>query len=594
MFHSFLHNLHRLCPEEREGIGKDIIQLADGTMKLMTSTFETTMSRIESTMNDLRLQSSGKSIVSRLSTPTPLYPGYESLWENRKALAPLRQWRSTVTDLCRAIGYTDTEVITVYNVQVCPREWVMDMMYKRIRAALRAVAFDQDKLNPPKLILNRFADVLYAYQSVERQLSFHLGHIVRDCLLAEFGVENEDIEAATDQSEPRPLIHLIAQWYHGVFSRDLDAVGVIYSPLRRCFISRRSHQANGVAEFERFTDVNNLTALVTLIGPQGTRIMHAAMMKIVSLKMKTVKEVLQAHTAVIKQYQSRIGDAAAFLDAVAQCAPAALEALLSAATSIGCVLQFRTLMSAALSDVMHQRRPHIQTTLDIAIALIHTLAKSDGRYVPVDVFAADCGIDIDENDHLLRVTIGARVKATANDSALFALLPDLFGLSLTAARFRNAVHLIEFGGADNNVHLVPLAVRQIIVAVNRSPPVDASVEARIQSDCERFVRSAAQTLIHCYNTTNNAFVSPANASAPNNNPAANIPPLTVDGYSVMMNVIESFVAMCAQRIPMSALEQALPFAVIRQSYIAIFEKQSANAATQLNFNQQQVDADDKD
>jgi len=52
------------------------------------------------------------------------------------------------------------------------------------------------------------------------------------------------------------------------------------------------------------------------------------------------------------------------------------------------------------------------------------------------------------------------------------------------------------------------------------------------------------------------------------------------------------VAMCARRVPRSAIELSMPFAVIRQSYIAIFEKQSANA--QLNFNQQQVDADDKD
>ena len=140
--HSALHNVHRLCPEEQNPIGRDIVSLADSLLKALTAKLEDYAEFIGREVAVLRQQTTPSQLMVRLASKSNLAPGYESIWENRKGVAGLRLSKAGVADVLASVEDEGDDGIVVYNVRVYAREYIVDMIATNLKRKLRQLCFD--------------------------------------------------------------------------------------------------------------------------------------------------------------------------------------------------------------------------------------------------------------------------------------------------------------------------------------------------------------------------------------------------------------------------------------------------------------------
>lgn len=144
---------------------------------------------------------------------------------------------------------------------------------------------------------------------------------------------------------------------------------------------------------------------------------------------------------------------------------------------------------------------------------------------------------------------------------MYALLPELFGLMYLSSRWRHALFSIEIEGHLNNNHCMALAIRQILVQLNRIPVKEGiaplEVERRISADLERFVKSSAFSILHMKAV----------------NQREREPSLHYPLQSIMV-FLEMAIVQFAGRVEMAALESCFPFTVLRTTFIQQYEKQT--------------------
>jgi len=219
-------------------------------------------------------------------------------------------------------------------------------------------------------------------------------------------------------------------------------------------------------------------------------------------------------------------------------------------------LELRRILRQALRHVTESTVPFIHQTIGLTWSHTHDLAKSTGpEFAPLDLLAGDCGIDIGESDHSMKQAL-REFKNQPTDPSLWALLPELYGIGMSATKWRFAKYSIQYEGHTNNAHVVASAIYALIATFNgisgATTEGGPAVDARIHNDLERFVHCAAYTLLH------HAII-------------AKHPPLIQDS----MMFLEQFISKSGGRLYLSILEECFPFTLIRTNFIRIYEQQTA-------------------
>jgi len=581
---SSLHNVHRLAPDEQPTIGREIMLGADSFIKSIVHAACSAIQTISAEAAALRARTNHKAVIERIGhaaqmalNPTgvlPLpQPGDESLYGNRRAVQNSAAHHKILSDICASISIHD--VLVIYNHEFVAREYLYESLSNLLRGSILNLCVAGPAIQKPTMILSRLKDTIYALSHVERAMSLNTADIVRDVLLSELSPSPEEIQALHasehDPNKPVPIIWHVASFYSTMFAQDLAAQqGIVYSPLRKCFISRKGQAvATGVAaqgqnaaalEFERFTDVSELRALCTLIGPAGVSVIERGLLKLVFRFAKVVKDVLLSNQTVLLNLSNRFTEQSVWLDNIGILSN--MDPLCSALASIGCILHFRLLLRSALQSVVKQHSPFVHQAVALAHRAVHDAGVVvEPKLAVLDGLASDVGLDVGEADHPLRQVL-APLKTTVADNNMFGFLPELFGLMFLSQRWRTAQFSIELEGHTNNNHTIALAVRQLLVQfarlhVKESPP-PAEVERRISADLGRFVRCSAFTMTH---------LKVLNAREANN-PAAHFP------LPHIMIFLEHCVKACAGRVENSVLEQCFPFTMLRTNAIQVYEKQT--------------------
>lgn len=623
LLHSSLHNVHRLAPDEQPMIGKEALTTADKFIRVIVNQLER---NIQAMVNDtvaLRARTNHTAVLQRIAhnnamasnpnTGAMAMPGDESQYEQRRQVANLAAYHKAISDLCGAISRNET--IVVYNIEFVMREYVAEAMSAYIRGAILGLCVQGPAIQKPSLILNRLKDSIYALMSVERALNINVADMVREVLVSEMTPAADEAaqqpQGVDDTNRHVPIINHIAHFYQAMFAQDLAlSQGIVYSSLRRCFVSRKgasssgssgAGQGTGGVEFERFTDVTELRALCTLIGPAGVGVIDRALLKVVAKSAKSVKEVLLANQTVLLNLQGRFTEQSVWLDNIGILQ--GMDQLCSALTIIGCILHFRQLLRDALRHCTQEHSPFVLQAVRLAHRAIHDSGVvSDPRLSGVDYAAADVGLDLGEADHALRLALAVShksgmdcvgpngsycadperdkrsiqlihcvcvslfsflflffqpLKTTVADMNMFSYLPELLGLMYLSQRWRSASFSIELEGHTNNNHCMALAVRQLLVQFNRiHVKENASAlesEKRIGSEMERFVRCSAFTILHLK-------VINARGDSSVQYPIPHI-----------MLFLEQIVLASAGRVEMAALETCFPFTMLRTNFIQVYE-----------------------
>jgi len=393
---------------------------------------------------------------------------------------------------------------------------------------------------------------------------------------------------------------LIAAWYGNIFGRDLNDLGIIYSPLHYCFFTRPNFTPSSnlasvfVPDFQRYTDRNELNALVSLIGPAGVRIIFATLMKIAAVKLKALKEILSSNASIARSITNRFNDTAALGDAIANCSN--MDTLVQLTTAIGAALHFRALLTAALSRVIQTATPYIAATLSLGSDIAHERTRCDHSLTVLDLLAADCGKELHEADHLFRHLL-SKLKTTVADVSILSALPEIYALSLSSSRWRSAQYVIDYQGYTNNAHCQAIALRHLLVDWNRVSvggikEAEADINNRIQLDYERYLAYSTAVLTHLYIPATNITILLYNQN--NSMNLTNIraigvgsEPITVvnskigvevGGISGLLIWLEQVVEQSDGRLTLGTLDKYLPYGLLRENYSQMDEKQNPQTA----------------
>ena len=575
LLNSALHNVHRLCPDEQPAIGKEIVSAADEFIRLIVNSLERCLQGVINETTALRSRTNHNAVLQRIAhinamatgqekQPLPV-PGEESQYDQRRQLVNLAIYHKTISDICTAIS--QNECIVIYNIEFVLREYLHEAISNMARSTILNLCVQGPAIQKPTIILNRLKDCIYALGSVERALNINVSDIMRDVLLSELSPSAEEITALqaadADPNRPAPIILHIAAFYATMFGQDLALQqGIVYSPLRRCFLSRAgaSSAASGAFQFERYTDVSELRALCTLIGPGGVAVIDRQLLKLVQRNAKVVKDVLTANQTVLLNLTGRFTEQSVWLDNIGIIQH--MDQLCAATTNIGCILHFRLMLRAALHEVTSKASPFIQHAVQIAYRAAHDNGViCDPRLSGLDNAASDVGLDVGESDHPLRLALSP-LKTTVADMNIFQFLPELFGLMYLSQRWRTAAFSIEIEGHTNNNHCMALAIRALLVQFNRIVVKEGvaalDIEKKISQDIDRFIRSSAFTILHLKALNSKEHNAPANQ------------------YPIQMIMIflEQAIMAAAGRVEMSLLEQCFPFTMLRTNFIQVYEKQT--------------------
>jgi len=417
--------------------------------------------------------------------------------------------------------------------------------------------------------------VIYAYQNVEHYVSLNVSSLVRDVLLSEFtdsrcggageSVYQDKIGTTGDGKDQKvektnTMIHLYGQWFRGLFTKEISALGVVYSGVKQCFVSfpiNEGGEQKIVIETETKTDLNELKALCTLIGPYGVRVIDRELLDIIKANVGTIKDILTRVRIVLEPLREKFTERAEWVAARKKIADVDLDTLIHRTTIVGCVLVFRKILRQALRMVTDTSVPYIFHTLKLAFQHTHDIVRSTGpEFAPLDYLAGDCGIDVGESDHSLKLTL-REYKNQQSDSALWGFLPELYGMAMSSSRWKNSKYMIQAEGHMNNVHTMALAIHALVATFNgigsSTTEGGSSVDARIQTDLERFIYCASHTLLH--------------VALENKQPHLAV----VES----MTFLEQFIHQSGNRLQLSILEECFPFSLIRTNFIRIYEQQTA-------------------
>jgi len=565
-----LDNVHRVCPEEQTVVGKESVRLADSFLKTIVVGVEQLLASVSKQIGLLKAKVGFEGVLSRLGPETrslPL-PGDESR-QNDPETAKLRAWKRALGQICASVQ--EVEKITVYNVEFCPREYIYEAMSKLLRSSLRSCCLIQGKegkvIQRPSVALERFKDVIYAFQNMESNISIDVSTMIREVLLSEFsdlrcgmvGTSLYKEVVRMDEKETKTtMIHLYAQWFKSVFKQFIsEQYATVYSPVRRAFIGlkvQRGGQEIALLDAELKTDVNELRALARLVGPYGVRVIEKELLQIVVANVGTIREILARVKVALEPLRNNFHQKEVWLNAKKKITEVDLDTVLNRATIIGCVLVFRELLRNALRESTETAVPFVYSTVKLAFDHAHDAEKiSSPTMAQLDLLAADCGFDVGENDHTLNESL-VKYKSSGLDAGLWAYLPELFGLTLSCAKWKTAKYTIDYEGFLNNAHTVVWCYRSLIAAFNCIPlePTDgATINLAIQRDNENFVRCAAYSLLHA-------------GRAPGGLPQT----------QEAMVFLEQYILHSRGRLQLSILEEIFPFTLLRTNFIRIYEQQT--------------------
>jgi hypothetical protein len=228
---------------------------------------------------------------------------------------------------------------------------------------------------------------------------------------------------------------------------------------------------------------------------------------------------------------------------------------------IGCILKFRETLREALQEVVKEKTPFVWEAVKLAHTQLPDNSQIDPRLMALDYLAQDCGIDVKEADHSLRNAL-QKYKTTPQDATLWALLPELYGLSFIGLKWQDAHFLIESEGHANNAHTMSSTIHSLISVFERMPlkgEVAANVNEVIQTSLERFVRCASHSILHV--TADPTF-------------AAGFP------LESVVLFLEQFILGSHGRLQLAMLEESFPFTLLRASHIQLIENQKNRGGEQ--------------
>jgi len=506
-------------------------------------------------------------------------PGFESHRGNRQAVfadvqrdvEQLRSARFILFELAAAVRSNPTIEICgdVYRPAEFFREKLGDNIRKFLRehcVKLQTQDQSQNLINRPTRIIALFGVMVNVYTQIDNHLPLDIPVLCRNILLDEFsgnyGLVGQNISLDRKGGIDAVSGHIIANWYASLFKTDNFTSGAfVYNPSRKCFstVNRNNFLKGPGFQLEDYTDVNELRALCTLMGPYGLRILENVLMEEINTLVEIIKTSLTSYNGLLITLNKDFSHKDVWEQTSNGFREADMEVLMTRTTLMGCILNFRVLVRDAQEYVTRNAVPSFYNVINLAWQHV----KDTQRQVLLEDsdFGAtvnDAGINCGVGDTTFR-SIVSRFMLTATDQKVWQFVPELYATTFRSSRWTSARYEVALGGHNNNAHCIAVAVANLLGAIYYTLPQErmdsASLAAKREADLtdafQRLIRCSAYSLLHMYSMANFKRTLPHS-----------------------MVILETLVQSSDGRVDASYLESFFPFTMIRFNVISLFEQQT--------------------
>lgn len=544
---------HELCPEERHHIRErslSVVNMFLDEMAKEAKNIITTICDEQCTMSDKLLPKHCAMLISQVvnrkkkdknkkTSPEISKPGIESYRKTREELTTMDKLHMALTELCFALNYCST--INVWEYTFAPREYLHQHLENRFaRALVGMVMFNPDtsEIAKPSELLASVRAYMNVLQTVENYVHIDITRVFNNALLQQ--------TQQVDSHGEKTVAALYTQWYSEVLLRRVSAGNICFSLNQRAFISLT---AEGAIPFnaEEFSDINELRALAELIGPYGMKLLNETLMWHIASQVQELKKLVAGNKEVLVALRTNFDKPEIMKEQFRKLQH--VDNVLQRMTIVGVILCFRQLAQGALVDVLEERIPFLLSSI---LDFRHHLPAGDPMNEQVvSEMASSAGLTC-KVDPTLAAALRNQKNETDEDEHLLACLLMVFvAVSIPKlARNDNSFYRASLEGHSNNIHCMASAVNNIFGAL-----FTICGQGDIEDRMKEFLALASSSLLR--------LGQEADKEITKNRESV---------YLLLDQIVQE-----SPFLTMDLLESCFPYALIRNSYHAVYKQEHSQA-----------------
>eukprot|EP01104_Vermistella_antarctica_P018181 TRINITY_DN6651_c0_g2_i1.p1 TRINITY_DN6651_c0_g2~~TRINITY_DN6651_c0_g2_i1.p1 ORF type:complete len:1159 (+),score=342.64 TRINITY_DN6651_c0_g2_i1:203-3679(+) len=495
------------APEQKDIIGKEAVKMARQFVEMITTNLADALDKIAATNIKLHAQietpNAGNVALQDKNVRLDknvivLESARESQFQNREQLKFVRADHLKVQALAAAVASTPR--VVVYDHQFSLAQFLHEELASRLHKFINRISvqtpLDKEwsiQIQRPSIILAQVNVYISTMLSVEEFVDVNVPDLVRQVLLNNSynkALDGGPLDWASIKEinlDQDTLIGKLAAWY-SEFVNKIAACQFIHSPNRRCFYSAAPHANLHVQEY---TKHDELVALCQLVGPAGVRLIDRNILKFVARNVAALKDLIGSNKATLELLGKCYTKEAATNSKIRELK--SLDGFMNRSVSIGNALNFRKLLHQALGDVMGAKTGHLRNAVGTFFNQYLRNTFLTPEYIPLDVLAGDCGIDVSVADQPLKSYINS--VSTSADLVLWSLLPHMFAAGFTSTVWQNASYNTALEAYNNNAHSLATCISTLITALVATSADDNTTEQEIVTLLTKFIEMSSFILM---------------------------------------------------------------------------------------------------
>ncbi|KAL7636676.1 UNVERIFIED_CONTAM: hypothetical protein RMT77_012425 [Armadillidium vulgare] len=535
---------HEVCPEERYHIRErslSVVNLFLEEMAKEAKNIITTICDEQCSLADkllpkhavpLVLQQRKKDKKKKKEDTPESKPGDESFRRTREHLTTMDKLHMALTELCFAINYCNQ--VQVWEYTFAPREYLYQHLEQRFARALVGMVMynpETNEIAKPSELLCSVRTYMTVLQSVENYVHIDITRVFNNVLLQQTQLQ--------DSSGEKTITSLYNTWYTETLLRRVTAGNIVYSKAQRAFVSLTPEGAQPFAA-EEFTDVNEMRALAELIGPYGMKALGENLMWHISSQVQELKRVVTKNHDTLVSMRTNFDKPEQMKELSKKLVE--VDSVLSRMQIIGVILCFRLLCQEALDDVLRARIPFLMASIEDFHQ--HT-PKNDPNVV--SEMSSSAGLKCEFDPALVNVLRAQKSDMSPEDEHIVTCLLMVFvAVSIPRlARHENTVYKSGFLAHANNSHCLAHAVNILFSALFTVCGRAQDIEERLKE----FLALASSSLLRLGKENDKEAVKNRDAT-----------------YILLHQIVEE-----SPFLTMDLLEACFPYALIRNSYHAVYK-----------------------
>ncbi|XP_020589634.1 probable protein NAP1 isoform X1 [Phalaenopsis equestris] len=454
-------------------------------------------------------------------------PGRESYPESSNAVKMLEAAMQRLTSLCSVLN--DMEPICVLNHVFVLREYMRDCILGNFRRRLLTVMRTDSGLQQPSITESLLLRHISIIHLAEQHISMDLTEGVREVLLTETftgPISNLHNFKKPSDLQSGSAVEIISNWYMDNIVKDLNGAAVTFVPTHNCF---KSSKPVGGYFADSYTDAKELKSLIRIFGGYGFDRFDTMIKEHIGALLNCIDTALRANREALETIAGSLSSSDRIERDTNLRQILDIETLIGFCVQAGHALVFRRILVEAVGEVLEEKAP-----------LVFSLLSGISKHLPDQIPEKSEICRLRKISQGIGGVVGHEMEwihsvmdqnGAAYDSS-WSYLPYLCAAFMVSTLWNTTSFDVNTGGFNNNMHCLAMCINAIIggsefIRLERAerqrlslsnghaskmvePEILSrpSVEARIKSSMQIFVKCSATIILDSWSETNRSQLVP--------------------------------------------------------------------------------------